>query len=113
MFPRLYNQPQTGPSSRRSRLLTLLKLLAASALPLLLFSTSTTAQDDDEPTSSAAQTPTPSIDPITGLTRERFFGARTQFAFAMALPLQSTASSSFIVSSPSRSPTAPAGAPWP
>ncbi|KAF5979046.1 cellobiose dehydrogenase [Fusarium bulbicola] len=41
---------------------------------------------DDEPTSSADQVSEPFVDQVTGLTMERFFGARTSFAFALALP---------------------------
>ncbi|KAF2023233.1 CBD9-like protein, partial [Setomelanomma holmii] len=52
-----------------------------------LFSRSTLihAQDSDEPTSSASQVSAPFVDHTTGLTMERFFGARTQFGFAMSL----------------------------
>lgn len=46
----------------------------------------TAAQDDDEPTSSISQVSTPLIDQTTGLRMERFFGARTSFGFAFALP---------------------------
>ncbi|KAH7389752.1 hypothetical protein BKA66DRAFT_414241 [Pyrenochaeta sp. MPI-SDFR-AT-0127] len=46
----------------------------------------TLAQDDDEPTSSTAQVSAPFVDQTTGLQMERFFGARTQFGFAFALP---------------------------
>ncbi|KAF1941480.1 CBD9-like protein [Clathrospora elynae] len=41
---------------------------------------------DDEPTSSTSQLSTPFVDQTTGLPMERFFGARTSFAFALALP---------------------------
>ncbi|KAF5641501.1 cellobiose dehydrogenase [Fusarium sp. NRRL 25303] len=41
---------------------------------------------DDEPTSSTDQVSEPFVDQVTGLTMERFFGARTSFAFALALP---------------------------
>ncbi|KAI8650454.1 CDH-cyt domain-containing protein [Fusarium keratoplasticum] len=44
------------------------------------------AQDDDEPTSSTNQFSQPFVDQITGLNMERFFGARTSFGFAFALP---------------------------
>ncbi|OLN85270.1 Cellobiose dehydrogenase 4 [Colletotrichum chlorophyti] len=50
--------------------------------------------DDDEPTSSPAQQSVPFTDQATSLAMERFFGARTQFAFAMTLPEEP--SSSFI-----------------
>ncbi|KAF4980958.1 hypothetical protein FDECE_17776 [Fusarium decemcellulare] len=50
-------------------------------LPALAF-----AQDDDEPTSSTNQVSEPFVDPVTGLNMERFFGARTSFGFAFALP---------------------------
>lgn len=48
----------------------------------------------EDPTSSTSQQSAPFIDQATGLSMERFFGARTQFAFAMALPEE--ASPSFI-----------------
>ncbi|KAH7069945.1 hypothetical protein BKA63DRAFT_580293 [Paraphoma chrysanthemicola] len=51
-----------------------------------LFATHSIAQDDDEPTSSASQVSAPFVDQTTGLTMERFFGARTQFGFAVAMP---------------------------
>lgn len=60
--------------------------IALIALLACIFTTSTLAQDDDEPTSSAAQVSAPFVDQTTGLQMERFFGARTQFAFAFALP---------------------------
>lgn len=41
---------------------------------------------DDEPTSSISQVSEPFVDQLTGLTMERFFGARTSFGFAFALP---------------------------
>lgn len=44
------------------------------------------AQDDDDPTSSTRQFSEPFLDQVTGLQMERFFGARTQFGFAFALP---------------------------
>ncbi|KAF4469393.1 Cellobiose dehydrogenase [Fusarium albosuccineum] len=50
-------------------------------LPALAF-----VQDDDEPTSSTNQVSEPFVDPVTGLNMERFFGARTSFGFAFALP---------------------------
>lgn len=56
------------------------------ALILLLLSVKTVAQDDDEPTSSAAQVSTAFTEAVTGLTMERFFGARTTFGFAMTMP---------------------------
>ena len=65
-------------------------------LTLLSLSSVVKAQDDDEPTSSAAQSTTPFTDPLTALPMQRFFGARTQFGFAMALPASSTTSTSFI-----------------
>lgn len=55
-------------------------------LILLLFSVKILAQDDDEPTSSAAQVSTAFTEAVTGLTMERFFGARTTFGFAMTMP---------------------------
>ncbi|KAM0278182.1 hypothetical protein ACHAQH_005295 [Verticillium albo-atrum] len=45
----------------------------------------------DDPTSSPAQVSTPFVEPTTGLPMERFFGARTQFGFAFALPTTQTA----------------------
>ncbi|CAN8104570.1 unnamed protein product [Discula destructiva] len=54
---------------------------------LIVFFQSIVAQeDDDEPTSSAAQVSGPFTEPVTGLTMERFFGARTTFGFAMTMP---------------------------
>lgn len=55
-------------------------------LILFLLSVRTVAQDDDEPTSSAAQISTAFTEAATGLTMERFFGARTTFGFAMTMP---------------------------
>jgi hypothetical protein len=87
-------------SHQRRRPINPLRILAAGAVPFLylssLHSTHTHAQDDDDPTSSAAQFTEPFADPLTNLPMERFFGARTQFGFAMALPLASTTSTSFI-----------------
>ncbi|CAM1511919.1 Fc.00g094320.m01.CDS01 [Cosmosporella sp. VM-42] len=55
------------------------------------------AQDDDDPTASPSQFSTPFIDQITGLPVERFFGARTSFGFAFALPeVQTAPTGSFI-----------------
>lgn len=42
--------------------------------------------EDDEPTSSTAQVSEAFTEPVTGLTMERFFGARTTFGFAMTMP---------------------------
>ncbi|OAL44518.1 CBD9-like protein [Pyrenochaeta sp. DS3sAY3a] len=87
-------------------LLTLLTLTLTTTLPLLHLlplTTPTTAfpfpQDSDDPTSSASQFSSPSTDPLTGLTTQRFFGARTQFTFALAMP--STTSASSIATTPS------------
>ncbi|KAM0431324.1 hypothetical protein ACHAPT_005298 [Fusarium lateritium] len=68
-------------------------LLTTLLLPALAL-----AQDNDDPTSSTNQFSQPFVDPVTGLNMERFFGARTSFGFAFALPdAQSAASpSSFI-----------------
>lgn len=62
-----------------------------SVLLLLLRSSSLTQaqeddDDDDEPTSSTAQVSEAFTEPVTGLTMERFFGARTTFGFAMTMP---------------------------
>ncbi|KAM0188238.1 hypothetical protein ACHAPI_010727 [Fusarium lateritium] len=54
-------------------------LITSLLLPALAFA-------DDEPTSSSNQVSEPFVDQVTGLTMERFFGARTSFAFAFALP---------------------------
>jgi hypothetical protein len=70
-------------------------LLAACLLCLL--TTFTLAGDDA--TSTASQLSTPFVDQTTGLKMERFFGARTSFAFAFALPATAPATgnaSSFI-----------------
>ncbi|KFA63856.1 hypothetical protein S40285_04472 [Stachybotrys chlorohalonatus IBT 40285] len=40
----------------------------------------------DDPTSSASQFSEPFLDQVTGLQMQRFFGARTTFAFAFSLP---------------------------
>lgn len=70
-------------------------LLTRQVLPLallaylLVFFQTTHAQEkrgDDEPTSSAAQVSAPFVEPVTGLAMEQFFGARTQFGFAMTMP---------------------------
>ncbi|KAM5345265.1 hypothetical protein ACJ41O_011127 [Fusarium nematophilum] len=55
-------------------------------LTTLLLPALTLAQDDDEPTSSTDQFSEPFVDQVTGLQMERFFGARTSFGFAFALP---------------------------
>ncbi|TDZ16979.1 hypothetical protein Cob_v010135 [Colletotrichum orbiculare MAFF 240422] len=47
---------------------------------------------DKKPTSSPAQQSAPFVDQATGLRMERFFGARTSFAFGMALPEQASGS---------------------
>ncbi|KAH6963287.1 hypothetical protein FAVG1_10872 [Fusarium avenaceum] len=54
-------------------------LFTSLLLPALAFA-------DDEPTSSTSQVSEPFVDQVTGLTMERFFGARTSFTFAFALP---------------------------
>lgn len=46
---------------------------------------------DDEPTSSTSQITEPFVDQVTGLTMERFFGSKTSFTFAFALPDSNTA----------------------
>ncbi|CAF3641290.1 unnamed protein product [Fusarium graminearum] len=46
---------------------------------------------DDEPTSSTSQITEPFVDQVTGLTMERFFGSKTSFTFAFALPDANTA----------------------
>lgn len=56
------------------------------SLILLILSATIVAQDDDEPTSSASQVSTAFTEAVTGLTMERFFGARTTFGFAMTMP---------------------------
>lgn len=56
------------------------------SLILLILSVTIVAQDDDEPTSSASQVSTAFTEAVTGLTMERFFGARTTFGFAMTMP---------------------------
>ncbi|KAL2672325.1 hypothetical protein Neosp_013029 [[Neocosmospora] mangrovei] len=69
-------QPTRHRHINPNRLLVTTLLLPALAL----------AQDDDEPTSSTNQFSQPFVDQITGLNMERFFGARTSFGFAFALP---------------------------
>lgn len=61
------------------------RYLSLCLIPFLL-SARTVAQDDDEPTSSAQQVSTAFTEATTGLTMERFFGARTTFGFAMTMP---------------------------
>jgi hypothetical protein len=58
-------------------------ILATTLLACLLVS-STYAGDDA--TSSASQVSEPFVDQTTGLQMERFFGARTSFSFALAMP---------------------------
>ncbi|KAL8298925.1 hypothetical protein RB597_007514 [Gaeumannomyces tritici] len=79
-----------SPPSALSHLLAL--QIVATALLLPFFSQLTQAEDA---TSSAAQKSAPFVDQATGLTMERFFGARTSFGYAMALPENKT-SASFI-----------------
>lgn len=67
------------------------------ALTSVFLPTLALAQDDDEPTSSPSQFSEPFQDQITGLPMERFFGARTSFGFAFALPeVQTAPAGSFI-----------------
>ncbi|KAL4725751.1 hypothetical protein ACLX1H_007904 [Fusarium chlamydosporum] len=54
-------------------------LLASLLFPAL-------ALADDDATSTTNQFTEPFLDQVTGLTMERFFGARTSFTFAFALP---------------------------
>jgi hypothetical protein len=49
--------------------------LSYTFIPLLFFASLTTAQQT-----------TPFTDPLTGINFQRFFGAKTQFAFGIALP---------------------------
>ncbi|KAI9150684.1 Cellobiose dehydrogenase [Paramyrothecium foliicola] len=77
--------------SRGIRTAGFVTIFAALGLPFLAHS-----QDDDDPTSSVEQESTPFVDQATGLTMERFFGARTSFGFAFAAPNQPAPSSSFI-----------------
>jgi hypothetical protein len=55
-----------------------------SVLLLCVLATLTFGEDA---TSTAAQLSTPFVDQTTGLNMERFFGARTSFSFAFALPV--------------------------
>ncbi|KAB5518233.1 hypothetical protein GE09DRAFT_1179074 [Coniochaeta sp. 2T2.1] len=48
------------------------------------------------PTGNLAQTTTPFTDQETGIQFQRFFGARTNFSFGIALPQDSSTSASFI-----------------
>lgn len=71
------------------------KALCQIATSAILFST--LARGDDDATSSVSQISEPFVEQTTGLKMERFFGARTQFSFAFALPQNQTASTgSFI-----------------
>jgi hypothetical protein len=65
-------------------------ILLATLLVCLL---STFTYADDDATSSASQVSEPFVDQTTGLTMERFFGARTTFGFAIAMPPATTATS--------------------
>lgn len=64
----------------------LLSLPLFGLLCLLFSSFISVRAEDDEPTSTPAQVSTPFIEPATGLPMERFFGARSTFGFAMAMP---------------------------
>lgn len=63
-----------------------LEKLLTLYLVLLLLPVNIVAQDDDKPTSSASQVSTAFTEAVTGLSMERFFGARTTFGFAMTMP---------------------------
>ncbi|KAI8224899.1 hypothetical protein K4K54_004923 [Colletotrichum sp. SAR 10_86] len=78
----------------RSRLLSSKLFIFA----LFFFSIITITLAGDDATSTPAQQSAPFVDQATGLNMERFFGARTSFAFAMALPEQngSAGAGSFI-----------------
>ncbi|KAL8383245.1 hypothetical protein RB595_006816 [Gaeumannomyces hyphopodioides] len=89
----LHKHGKPGRKSPPSSLSHLLALqIMATALLLPFFGQLTQAK---EPTSTPAQRSAPFVDQATGLTMERFFGARTSFGYAMALP-ENTASTSFI-----------------
>jgi hypothetical protein len=77
----------------RMRLVRVYDILFITLLVCLL-SAFTYAGDDA--TSTASQLSTPFVDQTTGLNMERFFGARTSFAFAFATPAANTSSTSFI-----------------
>ncbi|KAG9253970.1 uncharacterized protein F5Z01DRAFT_736803 [Emericellopsis atlantica] len=62
------------------------RLMLTSPTVLFFPGISLAQEDDDDPTSSAGQLSEPFIDQVTGLQMERFFGARTSFGFAFALP---------------------------
>ncbi|PVI01280.1 iron reductase domain protein [Periconia macrospinosa] len=93
----MYLQQPTADYHRRLAGLQLVKIYDIFLITFLAFllSTFTYADDDDEPTSSASTFSEPFVEQTTGLTMERFFGARTQFGFAFALP-EDTSSTSFI-----------------
>ncbi|KAK1980459.1 hypothetical protein LZ30DRAFT_689916 [Colletotrichum cereale] len=65
---------------------------------LFLLSIITIAFAGDDATSTPAQQSAPFVDQATGLTMERFFGAKSSFAFGIALPVQNVTgqSGSFI-----------------
>ncbi|KAI3393985.1 hypothetical protein diail_3346 [Diaporthe ilicicola] len=71
-----------GLYSRMARLFGLQDLLPIG-LVLLLLLVKVLAED---PTSSTSQVSTAFTEAVTGLTMERFFGARTTFGFAMTMP---------------------------
>ncbi|OBR09491.1 Cellobiose dehydrogenase [Colletotrichum higginsianum IMI 349063] len=83
----------TAPSVPSSHLLTFKAFILAFLFCYTVILASAQDDDDDEPTSSAAQRSAPFVDQATGLPMERFFGARTQFGFAMALPEEPSPSS--------------------
>lgn len=75
-----------GPRLPYSRHISPRRLLLASLVALPILTHAQDDDDDDEPTSSTDQFSEPFVDQVTGLAMERFFGARTSFGFAFALP---------------------------
>jgi hypothetical protein len=85
-------------SSSKWRNTALLGMKPTRAIDILLATLlacflSTFTYADDDATSSASQVSEPFVDQTTGLTMERFFGARTTFGFAIAMPPATSATS--------------------
>lgn len=72
-----------------TRLLSFQVMAMNLAFPLLVLA----APAPEKPTSDTSQSTTAFIEPITSVPMQRFFGARTSFALAMALPQDPTSTS--------------------
>lgn len=73
-------------ASLRKRSIGFGHIIFTTILACLLAAFTLAQDDDDEPTSSITQISGPFVDQTTGLPMERFFGARTSFGLAFALP---------------------------